>query len=154
MLLAYLFNLNNSLLNQAISPFSTGLISSVSSFNIRVISHCSAYSNFVVLFLMCVLYFREEKTLSTPASNLAQPRTSLDPTATDFFGQRSAWSAISEHTPLPRPHCNRHFWAKIGLISHLRTHPTPGPHCNRFFSGKGRPDQPSPQTPHPPSPLQ
>ena len=90
MLLAYLFNLNNSLLNQAISPFSTGLISSVSSFNIRVISHCSAYSNFVVLFLMCVLYFREEKTLSTPASNLAQPRTSLDPTATDFFGQRSA----------------------------------------------------------------
>ena len=26
---------------------------------------------------------------------------------------------------IPCPHCNRHFRAKIGLISHLRTHPTP-----------------------------
>ena len=26
---------------------------------------------------------------------------------------------------IPCPHCSRHFRAKIGLISHLRTHPTP-----------------------------
>ena len=37
-------------------------------------------------------------------------------------------SSSSQHgsTPsIPCPHCNRRFRAKIGLISHLRTHPTP-----------------------------
>jgi hypothetical protein len=35
-------------------------------------------------------------------------------------------SSASAPTPsIPCPHCNRLFHAKIGLISHLRTHPTP-----------------------------
>ena len=28
--------------------------------------------------------------------------------------------------PLPCPHCPRTVWARIGLISHHRTHPVPG----------------------------
>ena len=38
-----------------------------------------------------------------------------------------ASSAPETHDPtaLPCPHCPRTFKAKIGLISHLRTHPTP-----------------------------
>ena len=38
-----------------------------------------------------------------------------------------ASSAPKTHDPtaLPCPHCPRTFKAKIGLISHLRTHPTP-----------------------------
>ena len=39
-----------------------------------------------------------------------------------------ASSAPETHDPtvLPCPHCPRTFKARIGLISHLRTHPTPG----------------------------
>ena len=38
-------------------------------------------------------------TLRTPPLSLAQPCTSPVPTATDFSGPRSAWLAISAHTP-------------------------------------------------------
>ena len=44
--------------------------------------------------------------------------------------QRRKDSDISDYRPdavsqIPCPHCNRVFRAKIGLISHLRTHPRP-----------------------------
>ena len=37
----------------------------------------------------------------------------------------SASSQASSDPQIPCPHCCRHFRAKIGLISHLRTHPPP-----------------------------
>jgi transcription termination factor 2 len=39
--------------------------------------------------------------------------------------KESANSPASSAPQIPCPHCSRHFRAKIGLISHLRTHPRP-----------------------------
>ena len=49
-------------------------------------------------------------------------------------------SGTLDPTALPCPHCPRSFKVKIGLISHLRTHPPPPPDMMKmvFFPHEGQ----------------